>query len=113
MADELEPKEVLFHYIKSTDFTTRMATGGIGGVTVNGLINLNLYSDRVVIPNLQQVEISSPETPKHSEGKGGYVRELFCGVLLDSNTAKAIVQWLNNQVEIVEGIKTKSDENTK
>ena len=111
MAQNKELKEqstlnsITFHYIKSEGFKTFIATGAIGGVTVNSLINMNLYTDRIVIPT----EITQEVEPDGKLGKEidvnrkkGVIRDVQSSVLMDATTAKNLVNWLNKQIKIIE-----------
>jgi hypothetical protein len=102
-----EKQEITFHYIKSNNFSTHLATGGFGGLTVNGLINLNFFTDRAVIPlnqSFEQDELNNLNILR-SEGKSGAVREIFCGIIMDLNTAKSISDWLQIQIQNIENSK--------
>jgi len=107
--DQTTPN-ITFHYIKSESFRTVLATGAIGGVTVNSLVNMNLYTDRVVIPTEVTQEVdASGRLQKEIEvkAKKGVVRDIQCSVLMDVTVAKSLVDWLNKQILLIESNKVK------
>ncbi len=96
------------HFIKNNDFRTVQCSGAFGGVTSNGLINMNMYTDRVVIPNTITLEVDEKDG-QHlreigRESKNGIVREVQFGMLIDVNVAKSLVEWINEQIKIIESV---------
>jgi hypothetical protein len=89
-------------YIKSNDYRVHLSTGVYGGLGTNGLINANFYVDRSVIPKSETIEVD--DLQKKIIGKpliekdGDAVREVQFGTLLDVNTAKQLVDWLNKKI---------------
>ena len=93
----MKKNKVKIKYVKSHDFKTSLSTGIYGGLTSNGMINANFFTDRAIIPTHQTIEIDesgrqqgSPEDIKD----GDLVREVQFGTLMDINTTKLIVSWL-------------------
>jgi hypothetical protein len=100
-------KRLKIRYIKSYDFKTTLATGVYGGVAPNGLINMNFFHERAVLPdseivniNDQGVQIGIPEVDKD----GDITRELHSGILLDVNTARVVASWLESKIKEFERI---------
>ncbi len=96
------PKTVKIKYLKAHDFKTCLTTGVYGGLTGNGLINVNFFTDRAVIPDHQEVDIDDkgrtlgvPKDFKDSD----LVREVQFGTMMDINTAKIVVAWLDSKIE--------------
>lgn len=105
------PKEITFHHIKSDNFRSVLATGIIGGVTVNSLVNMNFYTDRTVIPNELTFEIEeSGKLGKEINrvSKQGVIRDIQFGVLMDVVVAKNLVKWLNEKIEHIESTAPKT-----
>jgi hypothetical protein len=95
------------HYLKNNDFKTVQGNGVFGGLTNNGQINMSFYTDRAPIPKTVTLDVD-PDTGAilgelGRESKEGIVREVHFGVLLDKETAKGIVEWLNEKIETLEG----------
>ena len=96
------PKNIKIKYLKSHDYKVTLATGVYGGITNNGLINANFFTDRPAIPDFQTIEvddkgraIGKPQDVKDSD----LVREVQFGTLLDIRTAKVVVAWLDAKIE--------------
>ncbi len=91
------------HYIKNHDFKTVEGSGIFGGLTNNGQININFFTDRAPIPKKIILEVDSV-TGKiiqevERDSKEGIIREVQFGVLLNIETARNIVDWLNQKIE--------------
>lgn len=96
------PKTIKIKYLKAYDYRSSLATGVYGNVTTNGLINVNFFSDRVVLPDHQLIpiddqgrQIGKPEDVKD----GDAVRDVHFGVLMDIDTAKLVIQWLETKIK--------------
>lgn len=105
-------KEITFHHIKSDGFKTVFITGATGGATVNSLINMNLYTDRTVIPSELTFEIDNnvklgKEIKRVS--KQGVIRDVQVGVLMDLEVAKNLIKFLNDQIAFIESNKLKKN----
>ena len=95
-------KTVKIKYLKAHDFKTSLTTGVYGGITGNGLINVNFFTDRAVIPDYQQVDVDDkgrtlgiPKDVRDSDA----IREVQFGTMMDINTAKVIVAWLDSKID--------------
>lgn len=97
------------HYIKNNDFKTVLATGIIGGITPNGLIDMNFFIDRIPIPQKVTHSLSggSLGTEIRKDSKKGIIREVNFGVVLDFTTAKSMLEWLDTKVKELESLKQK------
>lgn len=98
----MENKKIKIKYVKSHDFKTSLATGVYGGLTNNGMINANFFTDRSIIPTHQSLDVDEEGraigSPKDMKD-GDMVREVQFGTLMDINTAKVIIGWLNTKIE--------------
>lgn len=105
-----ESQKVLFdtHYVKNNDFRTVFTSGIFGGVTPSGLINMNFFSDRAPIPKRITFEVDPKAGQLNNEverdSKEGVVREVHFGMLIDINTAKSVVEWLNQKIAHLENL---------
>lgn len=106
--DSKENNKILFdtHFVKNSDFRTVLASGIFGGVTPTGLINLNVFSDRAPIPKRITFEVDPGVGQLNNEvdrdSKEGVIREVHFGMLIDINTARSIIEWLNQKIGILE-----------
>lgn len=99
--------EVETHFIKSPDFKTVQITGAWGGVLGNGIMNINLFTERIPIPQRIVLEVESDGKTireKYKEGKNGIVREVQMGILMDYTTAKSVYEFLGNALKDQEKI---------
>lgn len=94
------------HYIKNNDFKTVQGNGVFGGITHNGQINMSFFTDRAPIPKKITLDIDPGSgeilSEIERECKEGIIREVHFGVLLDKETAKRIVDWLNEKISILD-----------
>lgn len=97
--------QITFNYIKADNFHSVLSTGVVGGITVNALIDMNFFTDRVTIPQKITLEINkdgSVAKEINIETKSGTVREVQFGVLMDVTVAKSLISWLNEKIKIIE-----------
>jgi hypothetical protein len=102
--------KVPFHYIKSNSFRVVHVDGAIGGPTPGGLIFASLYSERAAIPQMMVHDVVEghvgAERLDERIGKEGVVREIEVGLMIHVETAKLIVKWLQEKVDLVEKLKS-------
>lgn len=103
-AEELqksEPAEIVFNYIKSSQFRVIHCDGAIGGPTPNGNIHVTLYSERPAIPQVTVQTISNGILGEvtRSLGRSGVVRELEVDAILDVQRATALRDWLTLRID--------------
>jgi hypothetical protein len=110
---EAETREIEYHFVKSNYFRVLHVTGAYGGITSNLLIHMNVYGDRTPIPKTMGHEIRADNrigTETRREGKQGVIREVEADIVIDVETAKAMVHWLNDKIVAVEKIIKKAIE---
>jgi hypothetical protein len=110
--EPINPKTVKMHYMKNSDYRTVFATGFIGGPTPNGLINIDILTDRLPIP--QSVTLDGTVQPPievERESKSGIIREVPIGLLMDINAAKQLREWLDKNIGNLDKIIQKSNPN--
>ena len=99
------------HFVKNNDFKTVQCSGAFGGIAPTGQINMNIYTDRVVIPRSITLEIDdssgAPLREVSRDTKNGVIREVQFGILIDVNVAKSLVEWLNGQIQTIESSQVK------
>lgn len=92
-------------YLKAHDFKTSLSTGVYGGVTTNGMINANFFTDRSVLPTFQTIEVDEKGRqlgPPVDERECDLMREVQFSAMMDLHTAKVIVAWLDSKVTELE-----------
>lgn len=94
------------HFIKNNDFKTVQCNGAFGGITTAGQINMIIYTERMVVPKsiVSEIDDSTGQTLREvsRETKRGVVREVQFGAVMDINVAKSLVDWLNNQIQVLD-----------
>lgn len=97
----MDTKTITIRYFKSYDFRASLATGVYGGLTSNGLINANFFTDRVIIPDIQTVDVNEDGITigaMKEEKHGDIAREVQACILMDLNAAKIIAGWLETKI---------------
>ena len=95
-------KELIFHYIKTNNYKTFYSDGFFGGITPKGKIYMEPFIERGATP--QQVkhiitEDGNIDEGTILEGKKDVIREIECGIIMDIETAKSLVNWLTNKID--------------
>jgi hypothetical protein len=100
------PAEVTTHYIKNNDFRTILSTGSWGGITVQGLININFCTDRITIPTKAVFVVpegvgrqSLKEKIEEREQRDGIIKEVHFGILMDIPTAESHIKWIQEKID--------------
>ncbi len=102
------PKHFRYEYEQDTDIRLQVAHGVWGGINTHGEIELNFYSESDKLP-LSSEKIfnaegmSEPELVMPSEDETRTViRRVHSKILLNYNTVRALVVWLEEQVDHLE-----------
>ena len=104
---EFDPDQpvVSFDYLKAPSFQSLRADGVIGGITPAGRIHMAVYSERPAIPRrltYQITDIGELGQLLEVQSRESVVREMSADVFLDLRSAKAIRDWLTEQIEDLE-----------
>jgi hypothetical protein len=104
-----EDAKVQIHYVKSNYFRVIHVSGAQGGLTPVGEIFVSVYNDRSPIPQATTHQIMpngrlGGEILEERISKGGMVREVEAGLLMDIGTAETLHRWLGKQLELVRKI---------
>jgi|SRR5947209_9524 len=89
------------HFQKSNFFRVIHSDGAYGGITARGNIHCTFFSERGAIPKRAQINVNPDGTAAETvvETIGGVVRELEVDVVMELNTAVALIGWLEPKVE--------------
>ena len=105
---EAAPSSIDFHYIKSNSFRVVHGDGVWGGTTPRGYIAMSFFSERSPIPTKLTHEVSpsglGEETDR--ESREGIIREVEVEVLVDLDTAKSLIPWLEGHIRALEQLQT-------
>ena len=107
--------KIKFNYIKSNAFRVVHVDGAIGGITPAGLIFVSLYSERGAIPQVMVHDVTEAgqvgaERPEERLSKEGIVREVEVGGTMSVETATSFVKWLQDQIDLVNKLKSGAGE---
>jgi uncharacterized protein YuzE len=94
-------KKIEIKYLRAYDYRASVSTGVYGGITPTGLISANFYIDRIAVPDSEEIEVSEDgkvvgQPVVHTGAH--LIREVQHGVLMDLNSARVIVNWLNGKI---------------
>jgi hypothetical protein len=100
--------EVTFKYIFTKEYNAKYASGVYGGVTANGEIVANFFFERHALPISQTNAIEqSGQLGKLIRNEPEDLQKLMVrvvenGVILNTRSARTIVDWLTSQIEQAE-----------
>jgi len=95
----------------SNNFRELHVDGAYGGMTPQGLCNINFYAERLAIPKATDYKIEDRKLIKISDSpdsKKGIIREFETGVYMTFESAKELHRWLGEQISIFEEQKKKT-----
>jgi len=115
MSDQ-PPDKVKYDYIKSNLFRTARADGMWGGVNGFYDIVLNFYSERPPIPQrvvhpLTQQGLGQ-ELLEERVIRDAVVREVEISLSMTQETAKAVRDWLDERIKLIDEMKAKGQGKT-
>lgn len=95
---------IVIHNIKNSGFRQIHVDGAQGGITPSGFINLNFYSQRIVIPKGTEFSITEKGELGKSlkdipNSKSGIVREFEFGAYMDIKTCVSLKIFLEKKID--------------
>jgi len=103
-----EEHTIKFKYIFPDDYNPIYVNGIVGGITPKAEIVINFFLERHALPDSQSYKIESDGSlgeeikSEPQDLKSSMVRFVGTGIILNYQSAKAFIQWLNSQTEILE-----------
>jgi len=102
----LEKGKINFDYIKSNQFRVVDVDGAHGGLTPNAQrIQMALFSERAPIPKRETYKLEKGRLGGKlitKEERDAIIREVEVEALMDLETAKRIVNWLKDKINVAE-----------
>jgi len=98
-------KKINFDYIKSNQFRVVRVDGAHGGIAPNGhTIQMALFSERAPIPKRETYKLEQGKLGERTavEQRDAVIREVEIEALMDLDTAKRIVNWLQDKIDVAE-----------
>lgn len=111
--NDMIPK-LKFKYIFQKDYNAKYANGVYGGVAATGEIVANFYLERHALPKSQTHNItplsglSDVIETEPNDFQNSMVRVIENGIIITVPFAKALVNWLNDNIEKAEAMTTAS-----
>lgn len=101
------PDKIRYKYKVSNDCNTFLAHGVWGGVNAHGEIELNLYTESDELPTESEQVVHpdgsvGPEIPDLEEETRAVERVIRTKVILSYHTARALTEWLEDKMQILE-----------
>ena len=99
-------KELKIKYQKAYDFKTSFVSGIHGGVGTNGLLTASLFTDRSAMPDSTLVTLGENNAIVTMDDirDSDMIREAQVAIIMDINTTKLIVGWLNGKIQEMENL---------
>jgi hypothetical protein len=94
-------KSINIKFIKAHDYKTSFITGIYGGMAPNGLINVNFFTDRAILPKSQTIEVDEKGVAiglPINNTDADFAREIQFGTIMDVNTARMLVDFLQSKI---------------
>lgn len=92
------PKDLSFEYKILPTYNIYIANGVHGGVSADGRIMMNFYSERRAIPKKETFPLNPDGSlgsgPTTIDSKDSVIRNVFCGISIDPIAARSIAAWL-------------------
>ena len=104
----LEKGKINFDYIKSNQFRVVRVDGAHGGIAPNGhTIQMALFSERAPIPKRETYKLEQGKLGERTavEQRDALIREVEIEALVDLNTARRIVNWLQDKSDMAAKLK--------
>lgn len=117
MAKGKEEKDsIKYKYIFKDDYNPRYANGAYGGLTPRGEISINFFYERPALPKeqiheMQDGNIGQLISNVPADNAATLVRVIENGVILNLQTAKQVVSWLQLKIETIEKVLKEENKN--
>ncbi len=101
-----QPDQVRFHYLKSDFFRVLHVDGVHGGISPRGQIQMAVFNERLPIPQQSVYKLVDgglgEEISDERIQKEGIIREVEAELLMSVDTARSLVAWLKEKIELIE-----------
>ncbi|HXK48853.1 MAG TPA: hypothetical protein PKW56_00140 [Clostridiales bacterium] len=107
-----KPDKIKFKYIFDHNYNPKYVNGAYGGITPKGEIAVHFYLERQGLPNSQTYELTKNRLGEEIEKDPddlheSMIRFVDTGVILNVETAKEVICWLQEKVNKLNEIKKK------
>jgi hypothetical protein len=114
----IESGELKYDYIKSNYFRVVHVDGVWGGVTPQLNIQMAVFNERSAIPKQTVQEIKADGSigralPEKTIARDALVREVEVDLIMNLQTAKKVIAWLQDKVDQIEALVSEQAQKTK
>ncbi|MCF0065590.1 hypothetical protein MUK70_10940 [Dyadobacter chenwenxiniae] len=109
---------IIYKYKFSENYNPVYANGAHGGVAPQGEIMLNFFLERQSIPKKQTFEIKDnqlgneiAEKAEPHDFRNSFIRYIETGVVLNLKTARDVKDFLEQQINLLEGLSKNEQSN--
>ena len=101
------PARIRYEYKEEKDVSLSYTHGVWGGINPQGEIELNFYVESDKVPTFSERTIDAegvfgPELAPYNEDARTVVRNIHSKILVNYQTARALLEWLEEKVETLE-----------
>lgn len=101
------PTKIRYEYIQENNAKPSYTHGVWGGISPLGEIEVNFYVESDKIPDFSERRMDEdgalgPEMAPYNENERIIIRNIHSKILLNYQTAKALLEWLEEKVESLE-----------
>lgn len=101
------PDQIRYSYVADSGLHPHTAHGVWGGINPHGEIELCFYDESDALPDYTEQAIEAdgspgPEIMPADDGIRRITRHIHTRVLLNYNTAKAVLEWLEDRINELE-----------
>jgi len=112
------PESIPAHYIKSSNYRVLAVTGAMVGGSPQGKVVFTPYVDRSPIPTMVPLMVDATsgkltEDFSKAKGRDGIVRDFEVSLLIDFETAEAILRALEKTLAQMREIRLKTAQETR
>lgn len=101
------PTKIRYEYIQENNAKPNYTHGVWGGLSPLGEIEVNFYVESDKIPEFSERRMDEegtlgPEMAPYNENERIIIRNIHSKILINYQTAKALIEWLEEKVESLE-----------
>ena len=101
------PEKIRYRYTQDKDARLQTAHGVWGGINPQGEIELNVYHESDALPQISECQVApdgslGPENLPEGFDRRDIVRHIHARVLLNYDTARAVLEWLEERIATLE-----------
>ncbi len=105
--DKNKPLRIRYEYVQDKNLRMNYAHGVWGGINPHGEIEMNFYTESDKLPPFSECQLRpdgtlGAESMPYDENVKLVSREINSKILLNYHTARAVLDWLEEKLEMLE-----------